>query len=48
MGPIQIYKLLQRKGNHKQTKKTTYRLRQSIAHVATNKDLISKIYQELV
>ena len=31
MGPNQIYKLLYSKGNHKQNKKTTYRLGENIS-----------------
>ena len=45
MGPNQTYKLLHSKGNHKQNKKTTYRMEENICNDATDKGLISKIYK---
>ena len=48
MVPNQSYKLLHSKGNHKQNKKTTYRLRETLANDATDMGLISKIYQQLL
>ena len=48
MGPNQAYKLLHSKGNHKQNKKTTYRLGEIFANDVTDKGLISKIYKQLI
>ena len=48
MRPNQTYKLLHRKGNHKQNKKTTYRLGKIFANHVTDKDLIIKIYKQLI
>ena len=42
MGPSQTYKLFHSKGNHK--KRTTYRMGEIVSKDATNKGLISKIY----
>ena len=47
MGPNETYKLLQE--NHKQNKKTTYRLGEKhLKKNVTNKGLISKIYRQLI
>ena len=47
MGPNETYKLLQE--NHKQNKKTTYRLGEKyLQKNVTNKGLISKIYRQLI
>ena len=48
MVPNQTYKLLHSKGNHKQNKKTTYRLGEIFANDVTDKGLISKIYKQLI
>ena len=42
----QTYKLLHSKGNHKQNKKTTYRMGKIFANNATDEDLIFKIYKQ--
>ena len=44
-GPNQSCKPLHSKGNHKQSKKTTYRMGENISNNATDKCLISKIYK---
>ena len=50
MGPNQTYKLLHRKGNHKQNKKTTYGWEKLFANDVTNKGLIllTKICRQLI
>ena len=48
MGPNQTYKLLHSKGNHKQNKKTTYRVGENFANNATDKGLISKVFKQLI
>ena len=47
MEPNQTYKLLHSKGNHKQTKKTVYRMGEIFTNDVINKCLISKIYEQL-
>ena len=47
MGPNQTYKLLYSKSNHKQNKKTAYKLGENICN-ATNKALTSKICKGLI
>jgi len=53
MGPNQTYKLLHSKGNHKkhrytQTKRQSTEWEKIFANETTNKDLISKIYKQLI
>ena len=48
MGPNQNYKLLYSKGNHKQNKKTRYRMGENLANDATSRGLISKRYKQFV
>ena len=49
MGPNETYKRLHSKENHKQNKKTTYRLEEKyLQKNVTNKGLISKIYGQLI
>ena len=45
MEPSQSCKLLHSKGNHKQSKKITYRMGENISNDATENHLISKIYK---
>ena len=42
------YKLLHSKENHKQNKKTVYRMGKIVSNDATDKGLISKIYKQLI
>ena len=46
MGPIQMYKLLHSKGNHK--KRQSRQWEKMFANNVTNKDLIFKIYKQLI
>ena len=46
MGPNQTDKLLQNKGNQKENKKTTYRIK-IVSNDAADKGLISSIYKQL-
>ena len=39
---------MHRKGSHKQNKKITYGLAESISNYATGKGLISKVYKQLI
>ena len=48
MGPNETSKLLHSKGNHKQNEKTTYRMGEIFANDTTDKDLIFKIYKQLI
>ena len=48
MGPNQADKLLHSKGNQKENKKTTYRMDEFASNDATDKGVISKIYQQLI
>ena len=49
MGPNQTYKPLHNKETHTKThKKTTYRLGANICKWGIDKDLISKIYKQLI
>ena len=48
MGPNQTYKLLHSKGNHKQSERQPMDWEKILANVATDKDLISKIYEQLI
>ena len=48
VGPNQTYKLLHGKGNSKQNEKTTYRMGENFANDATDKGLVSKIYEQLI
>lgn len=46
MGPDCLYAFGTAQGNHEQ--KTTYRMGKLFANDVTNKDLISKIYRQLI
>ena len=46
MGPNQIQKVLQSKGNHKQNEKPTLGIGENICRRSTNKELISKTYKQ--
>ena len=49
MGPNQTDKLLRRKGNQKENKRTTFRMvENSFSNDATDKGLISRIYKQLI
>ena len=48
MGPNQTDKLLHSKGNHKNNKKTTYRMGEIISNDASDKSLITKLYKQLI
>ena len=48
MEPNHTYTLLQRKGNHKQNEKTTYRMGENICKRCNWQGLISKIYKQLI
>ena len=53
MGPNQIYQLFQRKGNHKQNKKTAYRLGENICEWGDQQGLcccgsVTKLYLTLL
>ena len=47
MRPNHPYKLLYSKRNHKQNKKTTYRLEKIFANDVSNKSLVYKKYKQL-
>ena len=48
MRPNETWKLLHTKGNHKQDQKTTLRMGENICKWSTDKELISKIYKQLM
>ena len=48
MGPNYTYKLLHNKGNYKQGEKTAFGMEEIIANKTTDKESISKIYQQLM
>ena len=48
MGPNQTDKLLQSKGNQKESTKTTYRREKIASNDASDKGLISKIHKQLI
>ena len=43
-----LSKLLHNEGNYKQSEKTVFRMGEMIANEATDKELISKIYKQLM
>ena len=47
MGTDQTYKLLHNKGNHKQNKKTSFRMAKHTESDVTNRTFISKIHKQL-
>ena len=48
MGPIQTYKLLYSKGNHKQNEKTTHRLGENICKLCDQKGLNFQNHKQLI